>query len=43
VSGDKFESIIQRHKDELKVKLDVDLDTKTLIAIVQEFKQLIKQ
>jgi len=43
VSGDKFESIIQRHKDELKVKLDVELDTKTLIAIVQEFKQLIKQ
>ncbi|HKM76878.1 MAG TPA: pyruvate, phosphate dikinase [Candidatus Bathyarchaeia archaeon] len=43
VSGDKFESIIQRHKDELKVKLDVDLDTKTLVAIVQEFKELIKQ
>jgi pyruvate,orthophosphate dikinase len=43
VSGDKFESIIRRHKDELKVKLDVELDTKTLITIVQEFKQLIKQ
>jgi len=43
VPGDKFEAIIQRHKDELKVKLDVDLGTKTLAAIVQEFKELIKQ
>ncbi len=43
VGGEKFESIIRRHKDKLNVKLDIELDAQTLASVVQEFKQLVKQ
>jgi len=41
VKGEKFESIITQHKVSLKVESDVDLDSNTLAAIVEEFKRLI--
>jgi pyruvate,orthophosphate dikinase len=43
VRGDAFESIIREYKEKLGVKSDVELDTKTLATIVQEFKHLIKK
>ncbi|MGA3297437.1 MAG: pyruvate, phosphate dikinase [Candidatus Bathyarchaeia archaeon] len=42
VKGEEFEAIIRRHKEQLKVESDIELDSKTLITIVKEFKQLIK-
>lgn len=43
VKGEKFEVIIKQHKTRLNVKSDVDLDSRTLAAIVQEFKELIQR
>jgi pyruvate,orthophosphate dikinase len=43
VKGQDFEAIIQKHKDQLNVKQDVELDTKALMSMVEEFKQLIKE
>ncbi|HKM51053.1 MAG TPA: pyruvate, phosphate dikinase [Candidatus Bathyarchaeia archaeon] len=42
VKGEEFEAIIRRHKEQLKVESDTQLDSKTLITLVKEFKQLIK-
>jgi pyruvate,orthophosphate dikinase len=41
LKGEDFEAIIQKHKDSLNIRQDIELDTKTLMSIVQEFKQLI--
>ncbi len=43
VKGGAFESIISQHKEKLGLKSDVELDSKTLTSIIEEFKQLIKQ
>jgi len=43
VKGDDFEAIIQKHKDTLNVRQDIELDTKTLMSMVHEFKQLINR
>ncbi len=43
IKGEKLESIITQHKRRLNVESDVDLDTHTLVSIVQEFKELIQQ
>jgi pyruvate,orthophosphate dikinase len=43
VKGEKFESIIRKHKDRLNVRSDVELDAKTLATMVHEFKELVKQ
>ena len=42
VKGEEFEAILRRHKERLKVESDIQLDPKTLMAIVKEFKQLIR-
>ena len=42
VKGEDFEEIIQNHKDLLNVRQDIELDTKTLVSMVQEFKRLIR-
>lgn len=41
MKGEKFESIISRHKEKLGVKSDVELDTKALAEIAGEFKELV--
>ena len=41
--SDKFEIIIEKHKKQLNVKDDIDLDSKTLEIIVNEFKDLLKR
>jgi len=43
VRGDAFESIIRERKEKLGVKSDIELDTKTLASLVQEFKSLIRK
>jgi pyruvate,orthophosphate dikinase len=43
VKGQDFETIIRKHKEKLNVRLDTELDPKTLISIVQEFKRLISR
>jgi len=43
IKGEKFEAIIQKHKQSLNLKLDTELDAHTLLAIVQEFKQIVKE
>jgi len=43
VKAEEFESIIQKNKERLKVKLDTELDADTLISIVQEFKRLTRK
>jgi pyruvate,orthophosphate dikinase len=43
VKGQNFEAIIQKQKEKLNAHLDTELDTKTLISLVQEFKQLINR
>jgi pyruvate,orthophosphate dikinase len=42
VKSEKFESIIAHHKERLNAKSDVELDAKTLAAIAQEFKRLVR-
>jgi pyruvate,orthophosphate dikinase len=42
VKGEDFEEIIQKHKESLNVRQDIELDAKTLMSMVQEFKQLIR-
>ncbi len=43
VKGEAFESIIKEHKERQNVKADFELDSRTLAAVVQEFKQVIKR
>ena len=43
VKAEDFEGIISKHKARLNVKSDVDLDSKTLVEIVKDFKQLVEQ
>ena len=42
VRGDAFESIITQRKEKLGIKSDVELDSKALTAIIEDFKQLIR-
>jgi pyruvate,orthophosphate dikinase len=42
VRGDAFENAISKYKASLNIKSDTELDTKTLLAIVREFKELVK-
>jgi len=41
IRGELFESAITRYKDKLAVKTDAELDSKTLVHLVEEFKQII--
>jgi pyruvate,orthophosphate dikinase len=43
VEGNRFEGIIQKHKQKLNTKLDTDLDAQTLLTITHEFKELVKE
>jgi len=43
VKAEDFEGIITKHKARLNVKSDVDLDSETLVKIVNDFKQLVEQ
>src|SRR4029077_13707107 len=43
VNGQKFEDILESHKQKLHLKQDTDLDTSDLRLIIQEFRELIKQ
>ena len=43
VRGDAFESMIRERKEKSGVKSDIELDTKTLASLVQEFKSLIRK
>ena len=42
VRGDAFENTISKYKASLNIKSDTELDPKTLLAIVREFKELVK-
>ncbi|MGA2628436.1 MAG: pyruvate, phosphate dikinase [Candidatus Bathyarchaeia archaeon] len=43
VKAEDFEGIITKYKARLNVKSDVDLDSETLVKIVNDFKQLVEQ
>jgi pyruvate,orthophosphate dikinase len=43
VRGQDFEAIIRKHKGILNVEQDIELDTKALKSMVEEFKQLIRK
>ncbi len=43
VKAEDFEAIITKHKTRLNVKSDVELDSETLVQIVNNFKQLVEQ
>ena len=43
VDGQKFEDLLENHKQRLHVKQDVDLTPSDLRLIIQEFKQVIRQ
>ncbi len=43
VKGDTFESIIRQHKEKLGVKSDLELDSKTLATIAEEFEELVER
>ncbi len=43
VRAEDFEAIITKHKARLNVKSDVELDSETLVQMVNEFKQLVVQ
>ena len=43
VQGDVFENVLTKHKASLNVKSDTELGSSTLIGIVREFKELVRQ
>jgi pyruvate, orthophosphate dikinase len=43
IGHDKFEKILESHKEKRKVKLDVDLDAEELKKIVADYKTLVKR
>lgn len=43
LAGEEFEAVIQKHKDRLQVKQDIQLDAPTLRIIASEFKQIISR
>ncbi|NWG10127.1 MAG: pyruvate, phosphate dikinase, partial [Nitrososphaerales archaeon] len=43
VKHEKFEGILESYKHKLGVKLDIELDTKTLKGVVEDYKGLIKK
>ncbi|MEM4316284.1 MAG: pyruvate, phosphate dikinase [Nitrososphaerota archaeon] len=43
VEGHKFEEILERHKEMLNIRLDIEIPLEHLKQIVDEFKMLIKQ
>jgi len=43
MKAEDFEAIITKHKTRLNVKSDVELDSETLVQIVNDFKQLVEQ
>jgi pyruvate,orthophosphate dikinase len=43
VEGNSFEEILTKYKASLNVKSDAELDPRSLLAIVRDFKELVKQ